>query len=122
MVSGLRKIDCVMVRVPDLDAAIDFYRRVFGLTPHWRDDVSAGLTLPETDTEIVLHTMELPADCAVHYLVDDVLVAVAAYERAGCAVREPPFDIVVGQCAVVEDPYGNAICVLDLTKGPRRSL
>jgi predicted enzyme related to lactoylglutathione lyase len=117
----LRKIDCVMVWVPDLDEAVAFYCRAFGLTPHWRDDVSAGLNLPETDAEIVLHTMDLPPDCAVNYLVDDVLIAVVAYERAGGTVREPPFDIAVGKCAVLEDPYGNAICILDLTNGPRPS-
>jgi catechol 2,3-dioxygenase-like lactoylglutathione lyase family enzyme len=27
----LRKIDCVMVRVPDLTPAVEFYTRVFGL-------------------------------------------------------------------------------------------
>ena len=112
----LRKIDCVMVSVPDLDAATDFYRRVFGLRPKWRDDVSVGLGLPESDTEIVLHTLDLPPDCAVNYLVDDVPAAVAAYAEAGCSVRQAPFDIAVGQCAVVEDPYGNAVCVLDLRR------
>ena len=114
----LRKIDCVMVRVDDLQAGVDFYARVFGLRPHWRDDASAGLGLPETDAEIVLHTMDLPAEFGVHYLVDDVPDAVASYVRSGCSVRVAPFD-TIGKCAVVEDPFGNAVCVLDLSKGAR---
>ena len=115
----LRKIDCVMVRVDDLDAAADFYRRVFGLRRLWQDASSVGMGLPETDAEVVLHTMaDLPGG-AVHYLVDDARAAVAAYAAAGCHVRTPPFEIAVGWCAVVEDPYGNAVAVLDLTKGLR---
>ena len=111
-----------MVRVTDLAAAVDFYASVFGLRPLWRDEVSVGMRMPETDTEVVLHTMDLPADCTVYYLVDDVVAAVAEYSRAGCAVREAPFDVVVGKCAVLEDPFGNPVCVLDLTRAPREEL
>jgi hypothetical protein len=42
--------------------------------------------LPETDAEVVLHTMELPADRGVHYLVDDAAEAVRTARRAGCTV------------------------------------
>jgi len=115
----LRKIDCVLVRVPDLAPAAEFYTRVFGLRELWRDEASIGLGMAETDAEIVLHTMNLPADRSVHYLVDDVAGAVAAAERAGCTVREEPFDIAIGRCAVLVDPFGNAVCVLDMSKGPR---
>ncbi len=115
----LRKIDCVMVRVTDLPTAMEFYARVFGLQPLWRDDVSVGMGMAETDAEVVLHTMDLPADRSVHYLVDDVPDAVATCELAGCAVLQAPFDVAVGKCAVLEDPFGNTLCVLDISKGPR---
>ena len=115
----LRKIDCVMVRVPDLTPAADFYARVFGLRPLWRDETSVGMGMPETDAEIVLHTMDLAGDRSVHYLVDDVLDAVAAGQRAGCVLREPPFEVAIGRCAVLEDPFGNTVCLLDMSKGPR---
>jgi lactoylglutathione lyase len=115
----LRKIDCVMVRVPDLPSAVAFYTRVFGLRPLWQDDTSAGMGMPETDAEVVLHTMDLPAESSVHYLVDDVPAAVAAGRRAGCVVRESPFDTAIGTGAVLEDPFGNPICLLDMSKGPR---
>jgi predicted enzyme related to lactoylglutathione lyase len=67
-----------------------------------------------------VHTMELPADRGVHYLVDDVPEAVATAVRSGCTLREAPFAIAVGMCAVLEDPFGNAVCLLDMSKGPRR--
>jgi predicted enzyme related to lactoylglutathione lyase len=108
-----------MVRVDDLAAATEFYSRAFGLRPLWRDESSVGMGMPDTDAEVVLHTMSLPGDRAVHYLVDDVPAAVSAYQRQGGAVREPPFDIAIGRCAVLEDPFGNAVCILDMSKGPR---
>jgi predicted enzyme related to lactoylglutathione lyase len=115
----LRKIDCVMVRVPELSPAVEFYTRVCGLTPLWRDETSVGMGLPETDAEVVLHTMELPADRGVHYLVDDVAEAVRTARRAGCTVRAAPFEVAIGWCAVLADPFGNTLCLLDMSKGPR---
>jgi lactoylglutathione lyase len=115
----LRKIDCVMVKVVDLAAAGEFYGQVFGLRPLWRDETSIGMGMPETDAEIVLHTMDLPPDRSVYYLVDDVPQAVLAAQRSGCAVREAPFDIPIGRCAVLEDPFGNTVGLLDMSKGPR---
>jgi lactoylglutathione lyase len=118
-VAGLRKIDCVMVRVADLDRGADFYAREFGLSVLWRDADSVGMGLPETDAELVLHTTLLPAEWAVHYLVDDVRAAVRQWRDAGRVVRREPFEIAVGWCAALEDPFGNAVCILDLTKGLR---
>ncbi|WP_250030086.1 VOC family protein [Paractinoplanes maris] len=118
----LRKIDCVMVRVDALEAAEAFYTKVFGLQPLWRDESAVGMALPETDAEVVLHTMDLPADLNVYFLVDDVAAAVAAYERGGCVVRTSPFDVAIGRCAVLEDPFGNSLCVIDLSKGPRQPI
>ncbi|MBU2668923.1 VOC family protein [Actinoplanes bogorensis] len=115
----LRKIDCVMVRVDALDEAAAFYARAFGLSRLWSDETAVGMGLPETDAEIVLHTMDLPDDATVHYLVDDVPAAVAEFEREGCTVRTPPFEVPVGRGAVLEDPYGNAVCILDLSTGRR---
>ncbi|MFF5291183.1 VOC family protein [Paractinoplanes globisporus] len=115
----LRKIDCVMVRVDDLDAASRFYGRMLGLRELWRDEASVGMGLPETDAEVVLHTMDLPAGQSVHYLVDDVRASVASWREDGLDVRVEPFEIVVGWCAVLADPFGNAVCILDLTKGTR---
>ena len=115
----LRMIDCVMVPVGDLDEAADFYARVFGLRRLWQDETAVGMGMPETSSEIVLHTMDL---LPVYYLVDDVDTAVATCHERGCAVRTPPFDIPVGRCAVLEDPYGNGIGILDLSKGRRQGI
>jgi len=115
----LRKIDCVMIRVDDIEAATTYYRDVFGLRPRWRQEDSIGLGFPETDAEIVLHCKpDIPSRVEVHYLVDDVVVAVAHYVANGCRLLVEPFDITIGKCAVIEDPFGTRLCILDMTKGP----
>jgi len=50
----------------------------------------------------------------------DVDRAVASYRERGGIVRQPPFDVAVGRCAVLADPFGNVLCVLDLSRGQRQ--
>ncbi|HKF16631.1 MAG TPA: VOC family protein [Candidatus Dormibacteraeota bacterium] len=116
----LRKIDCVMIRVADARAAAEFYSSVFGLRRLWEDDTAIGLVFPESDAEIVVHTdADIPSDVEVHYLVDDVVEATKAFVAGGCRMLVEPFDIVIGKCAVIADPFGTRLCILDSTRGPR---
>ncbi len=113
-----KKIDCVMIRVDDVASAEKFYAEVFGLKLRWREAGAVGMSMPETDAEIVLHNNpEIPNRVEVHYLVDDVVAAVRSYGEKGCRVLVPPFDVLIGKCAVIQDPFGTAICLLDLTSG-----
>ena len=115
----LRKIDCVLLPVENLEAAVAYYQEVFGLRVKWRSGLQVGLGLPETDAEIVLESgSELPAGASVHYLVDDVRKAVEQLAARGCSIVVAPFEIAIGGCAVVTDPFGNTLSLLDMTKGP----
>jgi predicted enzyme related to lactoylglutathione lyase len=115
----LRKIDCVMLKVDDLEAAAAFYADAFGLTRLWSDSTSVGMGMPETDAEMVLHNRpDPPREISVHYLVDDVVSAVDTLRVKGCRVRVEPFHIGIGRCAVLEDPFSNPIAILDMSKGP----
>lgn len=116
----LRKIDCVMIRVAEARAAAEFYTSVFGLRRLWEDGNASGLVFPESDAEIVVHTdSDIPSDVEVHYLVDDVVEATEAFVAGGCRMLVEPFDIVIGKCAVIADPFGTRLCILDTTRGPR---
>jgi predicted enzyme related to lactoylglutathione lyase len=118
----LKKIDCVMIRVDDVEAGEKFYSEVFGLKPLWREAGSVGMTLPETNAEIVLHNnAAIPHKVEVHYLVDNVVAAVKYFAENGCRVLAPPFDVLIGKCAVIQDPFDTTICLLDLTSGRRPS-
>ena len=115
----LRKIDCVMLRVDDLEAAATYYQEVLGLRLHWRGALQVGLTMPETDAEIVLHCdPDIPREASVHYLVDDVRAAVQQLVTQGCTTLVAPFAIAIGQCAALTDPFGNTLNLLDMTTGP----
>ena len=116
----LRKIDCIMIKVDDLERAREFYLRVFGMRPAWRDGTSAGLKFPESDAEIVLHTIaSIPHRVDVTYLVEDVIAAVESLKAEGCEVAAAPFDVAIGKCAVIVDPFGTPMTIIDMTKGPR---
>jgi predicted enzyme related to lactoylglutathione lyase len=116
----LRKIDCVMIKVEDLDAATHFYQEVFGLKPRWRDENSVGMVFPESDAEIVLHSLpDIPAKVDVTYLVDEVVAAVTTLSAKGCRIVAAPFDVPIGKCAVIIDPFGTPLTLIDMTKGPR---
>jgi predicted enzyme related to lactoylglutathione lyase len=112
----LRAVDAVTVPVPTLDEGLHFYCDVLGHRLKWRNDAisQAGVALPESDTELVL-TTELQYE--PDWLVESVDRAVAVFVNSGGAVLVEPFDIPVGRLAVVADPFGNALVVLDLSKG-----
>src|SRR5262245_34937925 len=109
-----RKLDNHLMRVTDLDSAIAFYCNRLGQELLWRDDTAAGFALPETDAELVVHLHIGPE---TDMLVDDVGAAVDAFVDAGGEVIEPPFDIAIGRCARLRDPFGNVLVILDQSKG-----
>jgi lactoylglutathione lyase len=111
----LQKLDCIRLPVPDLDAALDFYRGRLGHKLLWRSANAAGLRLPQSDCELVLYTDGSKEE--VDWKVESTESAVEFFVRAGGAVIEPPFDIPIGRCAVVRDPWGNHLVLLDWSKG-----
>jgi lactoylglutathione lyase len=95
-------------------------QKSFGLRPKWSGKGAVGRVFPETDAEIVPHReTTIPPSVIDHYLVDDVVVAAAHYAAEGCLIIVAPFDITIGKCAVLRDPFGARLCILDTTKGLR---
>lgn len=109
-----RKLDNHLLRVDDLDAAIAFYRDRLGHRLIWRNHEAAGLALPETDAELVLNCRIGPE---TDILVENVDLAFKTFLAAGGESVEPPFDIAIGRCARVRDPFGNVLVILDQSKG-----
>lgn len=66
--------------------------------------------MPETDAELVLQTDR--SDPEVDLLVKSVDAAVTRFVEAGGRIVEQPFDVEIGRCAVVEDPWSNRIVLL----------
>ena len=109
-----RKIDCLALPVADLDKAIEFYAQL-GHDVIWCTATSAGLRLPESNAELVLQT-ERPGP-ETDLSVEDVGAAVDQIVAAGGRVVVEPFDIAIGRCAVVSDPWDNRLVILDNSKG-----
>jgi predicted enzyme related to lactoylglutathione lyase len=112
----LRMVDAVTLAVPDLDRGLAFYVDRLGHQLLWRDDErgQVGLRLPDSETELVLSTTLEPAPT---WLVTSVDQAVARFVTAGGTVLVPPAPVPVGRLAVVADPFGNPLVLLDLSTG-----
>ena len=53
----------------------------------------------------------------VDLTVDAVDAATSRFAEAGGQVVVAPFDIPIGRCSVVRDPWGNQLVLLDESKG-----
>lgn len=113
---GSLDVDAVTFSVPDLDAGLAFYVDRLGHRVKWRnDDIGqAGLALPDGDSEIVLTTEH---GYEPNWLVDSADDAARVIQEAGGALLVAPSDIPVGRVAVVADPFGNVLVLVDLSKG-----
>lgn len=112
----LRMVDAVTLPVPDLDQGLAFYRDRLGHELIWRNDElgQAGLRLPDSETEIVLSQN---LSYAPNWLVTSVPDAVEDIVAAGGTVMAQTHPIPIGRLAVVADPFGNSLILLDLSNG-----
>ena len=110
----LRGVDAVVLRVPSLEEGLAFYRDALGHELLWRTDTMLALGFGESETELVL---ALDVGPETDLLVDSVEDAVAAITQAGGTLVAGPDDIAVGKVAVVTDPFGNRLTLVDLTNG-----
>ena len=107
-------VDCVSMTVPNLDEGLAFYRDALGLKLLWRTEQSCGLAMKDGSAELVLTTAN---NVMVDLKVENVEEALPTLAAAGAKIDDGPFDIDIGKCAVVTDPWGNQYCILDTTKG-----
>jgi predicted enzyme related to lactoylglutathione lyase len=115
MTALFRKVDCLSLPVQDLEQALAFYSETLGHELIWRTDTAAGLRLPDSSAELVLHTDDRPMETDL--MVDSVPEALERLTAAGGKVLHGPFEIRIGLCAVVMDPWDNVLVILDTSKG-----
>ena len=108
-------LDCIELYTPDIQQGIDYYCNSLGLKVLWKSDSQAGLGMSEGKTEIVIQNERKEQNIDIK--VDSVIEAVKEIENAGGQIIYGPFDIRVGKCAVVKDPWNNKYVILDTTKG-----
>lgn len=108
-----------MFYVPDLNEAITFYRDRLGHRLAWRTSDAAGLKMPDSDAEIVLQAGRIRTE--IDFLVSSADEAAKEFEKAGGKIIVPPFDIQIGRCVVVKDPWEHELVLLDMQKGRLRT-
>lgn len=108
------KVDAVVFRVPNIDTGLAFYRDRLGHKLLWRSHTAAGLSLGESETELVMSTQLGPE---TDLKVESVDTAIHRIVAAGGGVVSPATDIPIGKVAVVRDPFGNELVILDSSKG-----
>jgi lactoylglutathione lyase len=112
-------VDCLSLPVKDLGAALTFYRDKLGHSLVWRTKGSAGLRMGDGPSELVLRESTDPPETDI--LVESAEEAARRFVEAGGKIVAGPFDIKIGRCVVVDDPWGNQLVLLDATKGLLRT-
>jgi adenosylhomocysteine nucleosidase len=111
----LNKVDCIRLYVPDLESGLAFYRDKLGHDLIWRTPQAAGLRMPGTETEIVIQNEQEGQE--VDITVASADEAAQRFADVGGTIVVAPFDIQIGRCTVVCDPWGNHMTFLDTSKG-----
>lgn len=110
-----RKVDCIRIPVSNLKDGLEFYRDKLGHEIIWRTKSSIGLKIPESEAELVIHTEQNEPETDIK--VKSVDHATKRFVDAGGSIVKAPFDISIGRCVVVKDPWDNELVLLDSSKG-----
>src|SRR6056297_2793851 len=109
------KVDCFRIYVPDLQKGLEFYSENLGLKIIWKTETAVGLGMDEDKTELVIQKERKGQE--VDFKVESVEESVEKIKQAGGKIVYGPFDIKIGKCAVVKDPWENEYVILDSSKG-----
>ena len=86
----LLRIDRHIIRVPNLDSAVRYYRDVLGLTLARQEKHVASFRLADDSSELILHADPDQPEDAIYYLVDDVRDIFHRREELKLAFVSPP--------------------------------
>ena len=112
-----KRVDRVLLRVPQLESAVKYYRDVLGLAPSPSSKKGANVASFKLgdDAELVLHADPDRPDQATYFLVDDVRDLYRRRDELKLRFNGPPAPASRGFVATVKDPFGNVLLVLDRT-------
>ncbi len=107
----LKRLDRVILRVPQLQSAVSYYRDVLGLK--LLKQTSNLATFALDSSELVLHSdADLPAE-ATYFLVEDVRDLYRRRDELKLKFTSPPVPVARGFRAAVKDPFGTLLLLLD---------
>lgn len=107
------KLEFLFAPTSDLEGSLALYRDAFGSTEVWREgDSTVALTLPGTETQLMLDANDPTAPVGPLFVVDSV-EAFHASRPASLQVVAEPAEIPGGYLAVYLGPGGGTIYVMD---------
>ncbi len=113
----LLRIDRVMLRVPNVGAAVKYYCDVMGMKLVKEQKGAAALRFAQGEGEMLLHDdPDLPTG-EIYYLVDDVRALFEKRAELKLNFVQPPKVAGRGYRAAIRDPYGNVMIIVDRTSG-----
>lgn len=112
------KIDSIMFYVSSLEKSAEFYSCVLGLRQVWADEEQGmiGFSFKRSDSEIVIHSDPDLPNPSFSFLVRNAEKFCDEFQKKGYRVVKEPFEVRCGKYAVLADPDGNELPIIDLTK------
>ncbi len=113
----LQKLIALSLRiyVSDLEAGIGYYHNKLGLKIEWKTETAICFLMEDGVGELVIQNERKVEETDL--MVDSVIDAIEQIKDSGGKIIYGPFDIKMGKCAVIEDPWSNKMVILDSSKG-----
>jgi catechol 2,3-dioxygenase-like lactoylglutathione lyase family enzyme len=111
----LLRIDRVMLRVPNVEAAAKYYCDVLGMKIARQQKDRASLKFAEGQSELLLHNDEALPSGEVYYLVENVRDLFERKAELKLQFTQKPQQAGKGYRATIRDPYGNTMILIDRT-------
>jgi len=117
-------IDNLMITVPDLDAAKEFYGAVLGLPEKFTFPGIVGFRIGAEEPGLVVRegAAEQPSGNPRLWLeVPDARAVAEELAADGVEILAEPLQLRTGWLVEVADPFGNVIGLTDYTAAPERA-
>jgi len=99
-----------------INSLLFFKRYLEGLLGFDDERKMIGLVFPEGDSEIVIHNDASMPSPSFSFLVADVEGFCLDYKKRGYKVIQEPIVVRCGKYAILADPDGNELPIIDLTR------
>jgi catechol 2,3-dioxygenase-like lactoylglutathione lyase family enzyme len=116
-----RRIDRIILPVQALPGAVHYYRDILGMKLVREEKQSAIFLMSDGKTEMVLMAGSDLGGEEICYLVDDVRDLYARRDELQLKFVQAPRETELGVSAVIRDPFGNVMMILDRSGGEEES-
>jgi len=109
----LKRVERILIRVPNAPAAARFYAATFGMKIDRTHSGAVAMKFEDASTELILHEDKQRPDVEIAYGVEDVRALYAEREARGLQFVTPPAPAGAGYRATLRDPFGTVLTVMD---------